>query len=182
MFFLSFTALTLNNTGPQEDHDDVRLAESVLKVIVNSDARGGKVIACKGFAAGEVIAHARKSQIRSEPTYRSIQIDQDHHICDETLGYLNHSCQPNALFKPRIFELVAIRDINAGDELTCFYPATEWDMTRPFKCLCQSEGCIEHVAGARHLPTEVKERYEFSPFIYTMFRETSADGPHLLSP
>ena len=52
----------------------------------------------------------------------------------------------------------ALRDIAAGEELTCFYPSTEWDMVRPFVCGCGAPQCVRFVAGARYLSADVLGR------------------------
>jgi len=35
--------------------------------------------------------------------------------------------------------VVAARDLAADDELTFFYPSTEWSMAEPFDCWCGAE-------------------------------------------
>ncbi len=54
----------------------------------------------------------------------------------------NHSCDPNATFD-RSGMLIALRDIESGEELTYDYlahpiPASPWD----FECDCGVEKCI----------------------------------------
>jgi len=53
----------------------------------------------------------------------------------------------------------ALRDIGAGEELTCFYPSTEWDMVRPFVCRCGAPHCVRFVTGARYLSADVLGRH-----------------------
>ena len=48
--------------------------------------------------------------------------------------------------------VVALRDIEAGEAITFFYPSTEWDMAQPFECGCGSTQCIKVVKGAKYLP------------------------------
>ena len=36
--------------------------------------------------------------------------------------------------------LTALRPISEGDELTFFYPSTEWAMAEPFECGCGAAG------------------------------------------
>ena len=47
---------------------------------------------------------------------------------------------------------MAGRDIAAGEELTYFYPSTEWEMDRPFRCLCGAPDCVGVVSGAKAPP------------------------------
>ena len=53
----------------------------------------------------------------------------------------------------------AARDIGTGEELTFFYPSTEWEMSSPFICLCGATNCIHVVAGARFLPLSTLENH-----------------------
>ena len=54
----------------------------------------------------------------------------------------NHSCDPNASFDEGGM-LVAVRDIEPGEEITFDYrahpiPASPWN----FQCCCEAEGCV----------------------------------------
>lgn len=59
----------------------------------------------------------------------------------------------------------AAPDLAAGEELTFFYPSTEWEMDRPFICLCGSPSCVRLVAGAKHLAVETLGRYYINQHI-----------------
>lgn len=55
--------------------------------------------------------------------------------------YINHSCSPNT-FMRRIrnsLEFYALRNIKAGEELTCDYGESHHEGTRP--CACRSPKC-----------------------------------------
>ncbi len=142
----------------------------MLKIIPDSDARGTKLIAAKPFAADEVIFQFSTVRRHSYPTYRTIQVDHNLHIEQDTLAHLNHSCRPNTRFNSDVSALIALCNIEKGEELTYFYPSTEWEMVRPFKCLCRSDNCIGQIVGARSLEAATWQHYEFSAFIRQMFR------------
>jgi hypothetical protein len=44
-----------------------------------------------------------------------------------------------------------------GDELTFFYPSTEWSMAQPFNCLCGKPTCRGRISGARDMTEEQLE-------------------------
>jgi len=44
---------------------------------------------------------------------------------------------------------VGPRGLQVGDELTFFYPSTEWDMAQPFDCLCGAPTCRGRISGAK---------------------------------
>ena len=67
--------------------------------------------------------------------------------------------------------MYACKDIEKGDELSFFYPATEWEMDAPFICLCGAANCIHVVAGARFLPLSTLERHYLNPHIREMMIE-----------
>lgn len=60
---------------------------------------------------------------------------------------------------------IAVEDVRLGDELTFFYPSTEWKMVQPFACFCKSEDCLGRIDGAFSLDPEVLKRYQTSRFI-----------------
>jgi len=62
--------------------------------------------------------------------------------------------------------LIALRNIEIGEEFTFFYPSTEWSMNRGFDCICQSENCLRYIQGAAHLPLNVLTKYKLSDYIY----------------
>lgn len=47
--------------------------------------------------------------------------------------------------------LAGPRGLKAGQELTFFYPSTEWDMAQGFDCFCGSEKCLGYISGAKNL-------------------------------
>ena len=44
--------------------------------------------------------------------------------------------------------LESLQDIEIGDQLTFFYPSTEWKMEQPFTCICGYTKCIGLIEGA----------------------------------
>jgi hypothetical protein len=129
-------------------------------------ACGSQLITTEPYTAGQVIAGIPDSRRASRPTKRSIQIGLDAHVEDiGVLCYLNHSCRPNCSIDTATLSLAAGRDIAAGEELTFFYPSTEWDMAHPFRCLCGAPDCVGVVSGAKDLPAETLRRYTLAPHI-----------------
>jgi len=96
----------------------------------------------------------------SAKAYTSVQYGIDKHLeLNSDLAYINHSCSPNTAFvlgpdNKKAWHLKALSDIAIGDELTFFYPGTEWDMDQPFVCKCGSKICLRVISGAKDLPLE----------------------------
>ena len=62
------------------------------------------------------------------------------------------------------------RDLKAGEDLSFFYPSTEWDMGKPFKCLCDApkDVCLGEISGAKAVDREVLKKYQINPHILKM--------------
>lgn len=101
------------------------------------------------------------------PTYLTVQVDDDKHLLlsPEFLQYINHSCEPNVFFDTKNGKIIVIKEISSGEEITFFYPSTEWSMALPFNCFCQSETCLGEIKGAKYLPKNSKEKYRFNEYI-----------------
>jgi len=88
------------------------------------------------------------------------------------LVYINHSCDPNVAFDLVKGHVYAIKRIEAGDEVTYFYPNTEWLMDQPFDCRCGAKSCIRRVEGAAILSKEdFLTRGAISPWISDAIRQ-----------
>ncbi|KAF2025081.1 hypothetical protein EK21DRAFT_93550 [Setomelanomma holmii] len=105
--------------------------------------------------------------------YSSVQASRDLHIelnCD--LVYVNHSCDPSLVFDMQRWEVrVGEKGIKEGEELTFFYPSTEWDMAQPFECLCGMEKCVRRVTGAKDMSRDVLGGYWLSGHIQELLEE-----------
>jgi hypothetical protein len=88
------------------------------------------------------------------------------------MAFMNHSCRPTAVVQASALDFRAAVDLKEGDEITFFYPSTEWDMVRPFKCLCGARKCIGIVAGAQYLSIHILKRY----FINSHIQKLVADA------
>jgi hypothetical protein len=64
------------------------------------------------------------------------------------LALIDHSCDPNIAFDVDQMQVIALREVAAGEALSFFYPSIEWDMATPFSCCCGSDRCIGVVRGA----------------------------------
>ncbi|HUR65129.1 MAG TPA: hypothetical protein VMZ03_02160, partial [Chitinophagaceae bacterium] len=71
-------------------------------------------------------------------------------------------------------ELVALKDLQPGDELVFFYPSTEWKMTQSFNCYCGSPKCLGKIRGAAYLSTSLQSQYRFTDFIQQQMAKRAA--------
>ncbi len=134
------------------------------------------LFALQSFQPGEVIAGFSAGTIAAEPTYLTVQVDIGKHITlqPEFLQYINHSCAPNVFFNTTTMQLVALKEIQQEEEMTFFYPSTEWRMTQPFRCYCGSPACLGEIKGAAFLPKNVWKQYRLTDFIQQQLAKRSA--------
>lgn len=63
-----------------------------------------------------------------------------------------------------------------GQELTYFYPSTEWVMANSFTCLCGTSSCRGFITGARDMSKRQLKPYVINTQIKEMFRELTNDS------
>jgi len=90
-----------------------------------------------------------------------LQIDEDAFMdIDNNAYFFNHSCDPNAGIRGKA-DLVSIRDIKAGEEITFDYSATvgtnvdNWQM----ECICGAPNCRKIIANVLTIPNDQLEKY-----------------------
>ena len=81
--------------------------------------------------------------------------------------YLNHSCNPNSGIRDKVV-IVAMRDIERGEEITLDYSITEADPYWKMKCKCGNRNCRKIIRSIQFLPEEIYRRYE--PFVPEFLR------------
>ncbi|KAH9907963.1 hypothetical protein F4778DRAFT_455409 [Xylariomycetidae sp. FL2044] len=91
--------------------------------------------------------------LAAEPTYATVQCGQDKHLnLNSDLLYINHSREPSLIFDTANLNIIAgPKGLQPGQELTFFYPSTEWAMAQSFNCLCCAPTCRGRISGARDM-------------------------------
>ncbi len=123
-------------------------------LFVNRSVRKGEILITYD---GPIVKHA---------TRYSIQIDDNLHIEGtlESNACLNHSCAPNTYVDWKGVFLRALRDLAAGEELTCNYLTTDWELHEKFICTCGAPNCYGEVRGFKYLsPKQQRELERFVP-------------------
>lgn len=137
-------------------------------IAIHTENKVRSLVARQDFKRGEVIYQIPAEKVSDKPNRFTVQMDRSLHTEVGKLSALNHSCNPNVILDMEKMVVVACRDIKAGDELSFFYPSTEWEMAAPFICLCGSPSCIHVVAGARFLPLSTLENHYLNRHIREM--------------
>jgi len=143
-----------------------------LEVKKASD-KGKGVFAKTSILKGQYITFLEGESILMQEMWRRVHeeglhIDDPLQVGDDEVLLLekelsncfNHSCGPNAGIRGRN-ELFALRDIEAGEEITFDYSTTEapnspWDM----KCVCGAANCRHVISGVLSIPEQQREKYK----------------------
>ena len=100
----------------------------------------------------------------------SLQVEEDHFLVSltdcEPPDYVNHSCGPNAGLRGQI-ALVAMRDIDADEEITYDYAMSDGSAYDEFACRCGAADCRHWVSSQDWRTKELWNRYDgyFSPYL-----------------
>ena len=124
------------------------------------------------FDVGDILSEFTSGYILDSPTYLTVQTGIDKHITLEPsfLQYINHSCDPNVFFDTTNMQLLALKEIQPGDELVFFYPSSEWEMTQNFDCFCGTKQCLHKIQGAAYLSEQEIQQYKLTDFIHSQLQ------------
>jgi hypothetical protein len=138
---------------------------------IRTENKFRSLITKQTYSKGEVISSIPSDNVINKATRFTVQIGRNEHTHVGKLAALNHSCNPNVILDAENLQMVACRDIAKGEELSFFYPSTEWEMDAPFICLCGASNCIHVVAGARFLPLSTLEHHYLNKHIRELMIE-----------
>ena len=90
--------------------------------------------------------------------------------------FSNHSCEPNIGVRGQIV-FVAMRDIEAGEELTHDWATTD-DDTYEMECKCGAESCRKVISGQDWRREDLQQKYEgyISSYLVEKIRATKQEG------
>ncbi|RDL40274.1 putative galactose-proton symport [Venustampulla echinocandica] len=116
--------------------------------------------------------------LAEKATYATVQIGRDQHMnLNSDLVYINHGCVPSVIFDTSSLNvIVGPKGLKAGDELTFFYPSTEWDMAQGFDCFCGADTCRGFIAGAKNMKKEQLEGLWLNDHIKRLLEEKKAQA------
>jgi hypothetical protein len=136
----------------------------------------GTIVACFG---GTLMGRATFETMPSDQRARSIQIDEDSFLLGPVVrepgDAVNHSCQPNCGMGGAA-QVVAMRDISIGEELTFDYAMSDGCNYDEFPCSCGHTDCRGRVTGNDWRLPELRSRYAgyFSPYLERRFAAETA--------
>lgn len=120
--------------------------------------RGERVAAFGGW----VVDRATLNTLPEENRFRSIQIDGELFLTSgpeaDRGDYVNHSCAPNCGMYGSVI-VVAMRDIEPGEELTFDYAMCDTTDYSEFECRCGADECRGNVTANDWRRPELINRY-----------------------
>lgn len=121
----------------------------------------GEIVCVKG---GHIFDRETLLRVQSRLGPAEIQIAEnlfigplDEHEREDSMIFSNHSCDPNIGVRGQIV-FVAMRDIEAGEELTHDWAMTD-DDSYEMTCNCGAENCRKTVTGQDWQKKELQEKY-----------------------
>jgi len=129
--------------------------------------RAGEIVTAFG---GYMLAGEQFSALPSDQQIHSLQIADDLFLAcpldTEDADLFNHSCEPNLGISGSVM-LVAMRDIEAGEELTFDYAMCDADDYDEFECACGTATCRRKVTGNDWMSPAIQNRYQgwFSTYL-----------------
>lgn len=162
------------STNTITTHSPKVISRHKFAEVIQSPSSGQNSLhASVSFSAGDIICHFSAGVTQDYATYLTVQTGPNKHITlmPEFLQYINHSCAPNVFFDTTAMQLVCLSALQPGDEMTFFYPSTEWHMAQPFVCNCGSKNCLRLINGASHLSVESLKQYRLTDFIKEQAKE-----------
>lgn len=118
---------------------------------------------------GQLINGEALAQLPPTEQVHILQIEEDLYIApyeSEDAHLVNHSCDPNVGFNGQVVT-IALRDIEAGEEICFDYAMCDGSPYDEFQCLCGSEQCRKTIRGSDWSIPELWDRYGryFSPYL-----------------
>jgi len=143
-------------------------------VTYNWNPAGVSINSRVSLPAGSLFTPITTATPADTKRWSTVQTARNTHIeLNSALLYMNHSCAPSLEVdvKEMVVRVSRERDLKAGDDLTFFYPTSEWEFDAPFECLCAEKGCLGQVRGARFIEGGDAKRWWFNEHILEMMKE-----------
>jgi len=160
------------------------------KIEARPNQNGKGIFACERIEQGEQVlvrggeVMPRQVFDRLHPTLRSIsvQIEEDLFLVPRTIGpgeMVYHSCNPNAGLVGQI-ALVALRDVEPGEEICFDYAMSDGSDYDEFECGCGQPNCRRRITGNDWRIPQLQERYRghFSPYLQRRIDRLHGQSEH----
>lgn len=160
--------------------------------IIGKNHLGKAVFAARVFKPGDVIVKFEGNIVTKDaiPTNlagvddRFVQVGIDTYLgpSGDADDFINHSCDPNAglKFSPLGIILVAIKDINIGEEITWDYSTTLYDNPWKMVCHCGAQECRKVIGDFMLLDPVIQQKYRMLDIIPPYIKEYMESKDYLV--
>jgi len=153
-----------------------------LDIAMTNGRRG--LLAVVPIDRNEILIDLNGENTFLSPTRRSLQIGERRHVFgrDETIGFVNHGCEPNSFLDFSCLCVRALKDIQRGEEVKVNYAATEYEMHDSFHCDCGSSACLRMIRGFKFLTRnqQIELKPYLAPYLLKKLDEEISQGWHLV--
>lgn len=126
----------------------------------NRPIKAGELLCMWG---GDIVSREQLDVCDPNHQMHSVQVAEGLYMVPygeaELADYVNHSCEPNAGIKGQV-AVVAMRDIDTGDEVTFDYAMTDASDYDEFDCACGTASCRGKVTGRDWMRADLQDRYK----------------------
>jgi hypothetical protein len=149
-----------------------------IDIKYDRDSDSFYIVASKDISKNDFITNLNKLPILSTNNKYAItkNLSEYYDTASSILQYTNHSCDSNIMITKDGSDFIAKKDIKAGEMITFNYNTTEYEVIRPFDCLCKEDCCIGKVRGFKHLNQTQQmfllNNYNCSPLIQNVGKKS----------
>jgi hypothetical protein len=137
----------------------------------------GEIVASFG---GFVVEQEDLKQYSIDRVARSLQLNESKYLLSAKLpepgDMLNHSCEPNC-GASGTSSIIAMREIEVGEELTFDYATTDVSQYDEFNCACRKINCREKITGNDWQTLNLQQKYKgyFSTYIQRLIESSHTE-------
>jgi len=119
---------------------------------------------------GDIVTFEQLKTLPALQQQYSVQVEEDLYLVTikppDAGDFINHSCDPNAGLNGQIV-VVALRDIQPGEEVCYDYAMSDGSLYDEFDCGCGSANCRGRITGNDWQLPDLQLRYAgyFSPYL-----------------
>ena len=115
-------------------------------VFIRQAATETGVYAARGYRQGQAVVRLEPISWRPHRDRETVQHPAGGHIHHPVLAKVSHSCAPNCRVSFADRTLIAIRNIEPGEQITFDFRTTETRLFHPIQCRCRTPACVGRLA------------------------------------
>lgn len=118
------------------------------------------------FTEGKILTLGEYKKLSEKQQDFCYDIDDNHVLCPEDFDnltpdwFINHSCDSNCGALSDYHSIVAMRNINIGEEIIYDYAMLDFDPGWSMECHCGSVNCRRIITGNDWKNREIQEKYK----------------------